>query len=167
MENEQISFDAIVKTEAEQLKDAIQEWISDKEQNGKFIDVVQNKTYIAIKAKNLLAVKIDPKKSGIRIEYRSTYDEKFLGHEVSHLENNYSRIIVDSFSDVLALAPILAAIAEAEVVIASDSFGCCSRYEACSDAKKCIHPNPIFSAACMYKKNLEQGKIFYGKNKNI
>ena len=76
-------------------------------------------------------------------------------------------MVASSFNDVLALAPVLAVIAEAEVVIASDSFGFCSRYEACSDAQKCIHPNPIFAAACTYKKNLEQGRIFYGKNKNI
>lgn len=68
MESEQISFDTIVKTEAEQLRDAVQGSISDKEQYGKFIEVVQNKAYIAVKAKNLLAVKVDPKKSGIRIE---------------------------------------------------------------------------------------------------
>lgn len=167
MESEQISFDTIVKTEAEQLRDAVQGSISNKEQYGKFIEVVQNKSYIAVKAKNLLAVKVEPKKSGIRIEYRSIYDDKFPGHEVTHLDNDYSRVVVSSFNDVLALAPVLAAIAEAEVVIASDSFGCCSRYEACSNAKKCIHPNPIFAAACTYKKNLEQGRIFYGKNKNI
>lgn len=45
-------------------------------------------------------------------------------------------------------------------------FGCCSKYEMCSDAKKCIHINKLYSKACMYRKNLEQGKIFYGKNRN-
>ena len=39
MESEQISFDTIVKTEAEQLRDAVQGSISDKEQYGKFIEV--------------------------------------------------------------------------------------------------------------------------------
>ena len=47
MESEQISFDTIVKTEAEQLRDAVQGSISDKEQYGNFIEVVQNKSYIA------------------------------------------------------------------------------------------------------------------------
>lgn len=167
MENEQISFDILVKTDAEQLMDAVQKCISDIKQYGRFIEVVQNKTYIAVKAKNLLAVKIDPKKSGIRIEYRNIYNDKFPGYEITMLDNDYSRIVVSSFIDVLSLAPVLAAIAEAEVVIASDTFGCCSRYEACSDAQKCIHPNAIFAAACAYKKNLEQGRIFYGKNRNV
>ena len=46
-------------------------------------------------------------------------------------------------------------------------FGCCSNFEKCSDAKKCVHENKLYSKACMYRDNLEQGKIFYGKNRNI
>jgi len=45
------------------------------------------------------------------------------------------------------------------------SFSCCARYEECSNEKKCIHPNQLYSTACAYRKNLESGKIFYGKNK--
>lgn len=48
-----------------------------------------------------------------------------------------------------------------------DAFGCCARYEECSDLKKCIHPDIIYATACQYRSNLEAGKIFYGKNKNI
>lgn len=47
-----------------------------------------------------------------------------------------------------------------------DTFGCCSAYTECSDAKKCIRENN-FSRNCIYRKNLEAGKIFYGKNRNI
>ena len=47
------------------------------------------------------------------------------------------------------------------------SFGCCDKYIKCSDAKKCLHSDLLYSTACMYRKNLESGKIFYGKNKNI
>jgi hypothetical protein len=45
-------------------------------------------------------------------------------------------------------------------------FGCCHRYEECSDAKKCIHENLLYAKACSYRRNLESGRIFYGKNKN-
>ena len=48
-----------------------------------------------------------------------------------------------------------------------NKFACCSRYEACSDAKKCLLDNKLFSTACSYRENLEQGKILYGKNRNI
>lgn len=48
-----------------------------------------------------------------------------------------------------------------------DSFGCCSRYSECSDAKKCINPDKKMAQGCQYKENLKNGRIFYGKNKNI
>lgn len=47
------------------------------------------------------------------------------------------------------------------------SFGCCSRFLECSNAKKCVHEDNIYANSCMYRHNLEQGKIFYGVNKNI
>ena len=46
-------------------------------------------------------------------------------------------------------------------------FGCCSSFIACSDAKKCVHENKLYSKACMYRDSLEEGRIFYGKNRNI
>lgn len=41
------------------------------------------------------------------------------------------------------------------------TFGCCSQYEKCSREKHCIHPDLLYATACMYRKNLEAGKIFY------
>ena len=52
-------------------------------------------------------------------------------------------------------------------VTSAPSFGCCSQFQECSDAKKCIHPNRMYSTACSYRCNLEAGRIFYGKNRNI
>ena len=49
----------------------------------------------------------------------------------------------------------------------ADRFGCCSSFEECSNVKKCIHDNKLYSKACMYRENLEQGRIFFGKNRNI
>lgn len=47
------------------------------------------------------------------------------------------------------------------------AFGCCHRYVECSDSLKCIHPDRIRAMSCLYRKNLEAGRIFYGKNKTI
>ena len=49
----------------------------------------------------------------------------------------------------------------------ASSFGCCSMFNECSDSKKCVHQNKLYSKACMYRGNLEQGRIFYGENKSI
>lgn len=52
-------------------------------------------------------------------------------------------------------------------VPAAKQFGCCSRYDACSDAVECLHPNKLYARACMYYQQLSKGRIFYGKNRNI
>ena len=49
----------------------------------------------------------------------------------------------------------------------TDTFGCCNDFIHCSDALECLHQNDRFYNGCMYRKNLEAGKVFYGKNKNI
>ena len=49
----------------------------------------------------------------------------------------------------------------------ADRFACCSSFEKCSDALKCVHENKLYSKACMYRDNLDSGRIFYGKNRNI
>lgn len=49
---------------------------------------------------------------------------------------------------------------------ASDSFGCCSNYRKCSDAKRCVIADRVSSVNCLYRRNLEAGRIFYGKNAN-
>lgn len=46
------------------------------------------------------------------------------------------------------------------------TFGCCSKYQECSDKKKCVHCDPLYATACMYRKHLENNNIFYGINKN-
>ncbi len=47
------------------------------------------------------------------------------------------------------------------------TFGCCSKYLECSDAKECIHKDKNYAEACTYNSNLKKGRIFYGKNRNI
>ncbi len=51
-----------------------------------------------------------------------------------------------------------------EIFLASFNFppfGCCSLYKQCSKEKHCLHSDLLYATACMYRKNLEQGKIFY------
>lgn len=46
-------------------------------------------------------------------------------------------------------------------------WDCCSRYMECSDAKRCVHPDPTFALSCGYRKILASGKIYYGTNRNV
>ena len=49
----------------------------------------------------------------------------------------------------------------------ASSFGCCSSFMECSDAKHCVHENKLYSTACTYRKHLDSGEIFYGNNRNV
>lgn len=47
-----------------------------------------------------------------------------------------------------------------------DIFGCCHLYEQCSDVGHCLQ-GIDYKRSCSYAKNLDTGRIFYGKNRNI
>lgn len=51
--------------------------------------------------------------------------------------------------------------------VIGDAFGCCNDHVRCSDAGYCLHLKDRKYWGCYYRKNLEAGRIFYGKNKNI
>lgn len=46
-------------------------------------------------------------------------------------------------------------------------LACCNDFERCSDEGVCLHRYEADYAGCWYRKNLDKGKIFYGKNRNI
>lgn len=50
-------------------------------------------------------------------------------------------------------------------LFAFDRFDCCGKFKECSDAKKCLHDDMLYSTACSYRKKLENGIVFYGKNR--
>ena len=115
-----------------------------------------------------LALKYNKSKKGQRITIRSSIF-KGLNDLFSNLAFKESDGLVqidflpeDDVSDIVKSCVRYAA----EHFPVTTSFGCCSRYEQCSDAMKCLHPLKIYSRRCAYRRNLESGKIFYGKNKN-
>ncbi len=63
--------------------------------------------------------------------------------------------------------PFLSSVLDAVIDALPKEFDCCSRFEACSNAKHCIHPNPAMALGCGYRKILKSGRIYYGTNRNI
>lgn len=86
----------------------------------------------------------------------------------SHLRSDpyYVRLPLADAESIVSYAPLLSAILDDMIDALPTDFGCCSRYEACSDAGKCINPDQELSTHCYYKRNLRHGKIFYSRNKN-
>lgn len=48
----------------------------------------------------------------------------------------------------------------------SERFGCCHLYIKCSDEKRCLANDRFHAKGCFYRENLENDRIFYGKNAN-
>lgn len=86
--------------------------------------------------------------------------------QTTKADEGFIRIIIGQEKDVLPLVPLLRMILT-NLIRQYHTFGCCSRYEKCSDVGKCIHPDPVFALGCAYRNNLDDGKVFYGKNRNI
>lgn len=77
------------------------------------------------------------------------------------------RILFNSQDELKQLYPLFLKIYdEAYLMFSSEHFGCCSKYEKCSDEKRCIHPDQLFAKGCAYRYHLIEGRIFYGENCN-
>ena len=77
---------------------------------------------------------------------------------------NYS--FAPNAADIQLFSTFLASVLDQSIDGISKEFDCCSRFEECSNAKKCIHPNSDFAAGCGYRKIMKKGRIFYGQNRN-
>lgn len=88
--------------------------------------------------------------------------EKSLSTEVK-----YFRVNIDQTYPVQNYIDLLMAVTKATLDRWPKEWDCCSRVEKCSDQKACVHPDKEFSLKCGYRKILNSGRIFYGKNRNI
>lgn len=70
-------------------------------------------------------------------------------------------------ADPLFAEAVFAAYDNAKANETLEEFGCCNSFTACSDAKRCLYDDNPYYRGCMYRKNLEDGRIFYGKNRNV
>ncbi|MBR1642485.1 MAG: 3'-5' exonuclease [Butyrivibrio sp.] len=105
-------------------------------------------------------LKIEPKKSDIINKLSIPSDA-----EVRRPQKSSSYIKINSLSENLQ------GILEECIYDAIDNycskeskFACCARYKECSQKGHCVHNNQLFSAACAYKHNLENGRNFFKKD---
>ena len=166
----QITFDDfILQNNLDKVKMALEKELESQPSFLKFINISENQdNSISIKAKSYLVAKIIPKANKLNLEFRTKYLPLFPNSDAKLLNNEFSRLVFTSIEEITALSYTLSEISiDILSEFGGENFGCCSRYEACSNAKHCVHPDRLFARACGYRKNLENGKIFYGLNKNI
>lgn len=78
------------------------------------------------------------------------------------------RFDISSCADLERLEPaIYTVFARCAEESSLDTFGCCSSFTACSDARQCLHLEDPEYWGCQYRRHLEAGRIFYGKNATI
>lgn len=82
-------------------------------------------------------------------------------------EGKYIRILIDPEHPVEFYTDFLVQITGEAMNRYPKEWDCCSRYMECSDAKACVHPDKEFALGCGYRKILNSGRIFYGKNRNV
>lgn len=82
-------------------------------------------------------------------------------------QEKYTRILIDESHPIDFYTDLLISLVGKSIERFPKEWDCCSRYVACSDAKKCIHPDLSFALACGYRRILNKGIIYYGKNRNI
>lgn len=79
----------------------------------------------------------------------------------------YHRVLITDEHPLDGYISFLANVVSETVNRYPKEWDCCSRYLECSDTKTCVHPNKAFALVCGYRKILSEGRIFYGKNRNI
>lgn len=82
-------------------------------------------------------------------------------------DENYRRVLITDQHPLDSYTDFLINVVGETVNRYPKEWDCCSRYQECSDAKTCIHPDKAFALACGYRRILSDGRIFYGKNRNI
>jgi hypothetical protein len=130
-----------------------------------------NKGYETIAFCNSAIIRIVPSKTkGIHLHLSEKYLDLFgLEKEAQFTKSDpdWGKLLFNESVAVKILDNIKSVFERCYLNESVERFGCCSRYEECSDEQKCIHPDIRFAEGCYYKINLENGRIFYGKNCNI
>lgn len=144
----------------------IQQILTSNEKDTTHVVLTPQKSHFSIHFFNILCLKLSFGK--VNYIYMKSDFKRYFSNSNSFQEmkslSKWIRIPLSNKNDLIDLAPIIIEIYDS--VTGSDPFGCCSSYLECSDAKECIRID-LRAKACIYRKNLESGKIFYGKNSTI
>lgn len=122
---------------------------------------ILGQTLFKISGKQVVNIAVNPKLNNLFQAYGIT----FKSSKAKNDSNTWKRLEQDAFNCFRWLPPL--AVAAFEIFLKENGFDCCSRYESCSDAGHCIHPDIMFAKQCTYRQQLMDGRIFYGKNRNV
>lgn len=154
----------------QQAGNIVQEILKSRDADMTELNVKENIDSISIKIDSRLVCRIKFSGKKFYLSVSSRYSELFSGYNVYQINSDKDHIriplqnpnqlydladkFVQVYTDVLENVPV-------------EIFGCCSFYLKCSDAKRCVDPDKEHAKGCIYRTRLEEGEIYYGKNRNI
>ena len=154
-------------SEADMLLDALKASKPDKAFTFEYIPMKDGRT-ISFKVAGGILFYLVSTRQGSYIKTDSSKALFQLCPDAQPLANEYMKIPVDQHFDMEGFCRIMGPRCEE---LFDDSatmhFGCCNDFNLCSDMKKCPYLEIPDRRGCYYRKNLEAGRIFYGKNKTI
>ena len=139
------------------LKTSISRLFGESENNVRFLDTLRG---VSVYFFDIKAVDISILKTKCYLTFAK--DGNAVKH---HFQDAHIAVdLKEHFLEAYALCKAQRTQAEQD---AAAPFGCCNDFLKCSDARRCMHQGETFYYGCMYRKNLESGLIFYGKNRNV
>lgn len=138
--------------------------------NAEDVKIVHNEDYSSVWYGPLLAFRLRLRKKTHYIEVPMDSRDTVQGIapliEQREMSGGFWRVKLGA-EPVSDHADALAVVLQDAINRLPKEWDCCSRYMECSNARRCVHPDPSFALACGYRKKLVKGIIFYGENRNI
>lgn len=157
------------QTVYEKILPALREAAENAGGSGETITIKHGKYYSSIRFGTLLAFRIclrEDKYIEIPVDLKDKIPQLSVPAKQKKVAGNYWRVYW-SATDIINNATALAEIMKATVDRTPKEWDCCSRYMECSNAKTCVHPDKKAALSCGYRRILNAGKVFYGKNRNV
>lgn len=118
-----------------------------------------------------LLFRICIRKNSSYVAFFTTKPEQYPTLEMyqigSDTKNNFFRFNIKTPCDICNYSDALCKILEAAILNQPKEMDICDLYMECSDAKRCVNKNRELSLHCGYKRILNRGSVFYGKNRNV
>lgn len=133
------------------------------------IKEVENKGFTTVWFFETAVIKVRRLKNSVKIELKSEFSKDLeLENDLTHSKPDRNWSVAEYSDDVIKkIIDNADKVYEKCYLDVSEPFGCCSKYLECSDMRRCIQPDKGLARECIYRRHLEEGSIFYGKNRNI
>lgn len=139
--------------------------------DGSTVTLTVNKDFATVYMfkKKAFSIRLDVREPYIESDKSICFDFVPRINKARQLKNTARFTVASSPDDVPAIEEMILAMYNyfADRQTNYSMMACCNDFVRCSDALECLHKYDEEYAGCWYRKNLEKGRVFYGKNRNV